>query len=36
VLAAANGLTLADTLPMPANNFILVFARKDRTAKTIN
>lgn len=34
-LAAANGLTLADIVPMPANNFVLVFARRgDRTAAT--
>lgn len=35
-LAAAKGLTLADIMPMPANNFLLVFAREDRTATTIN
>ena len=27
-LADANGLTLADIVPMPANNFVLVFARR--------
>jgi hypothetical protein len=26
--ADANGLALADVLPMPANNFVLVFARR--------
>ena len=30
-LAQAQGLTLADIVPMPANNFVLVFARRDRT-----
>ncbi|HWE79839.1 MAG TPA: DUF938 domain-containing protein [Pseudolabrys sp.] len=35
-LAAANGLTLTDTVPMPANNIVLVFAREDRPATTIN
>jgi hypothetical protein len=33
-LGADNGLALADILPMPANNFVLVFAREDRTPKT--
>jgi len=33
-LAAANGLALVDIVPMPANNFVLVFAREDRTSKT--
>ena len=28
-LAQAHGLTLADIVPMPANNFVLVFARSD-------
>ena len=35
-LAAANGLTLADVVPMPANNFILVIARDGRTSTTLN
>jgi hypothetical protein len=26
-LAETNGMTLADTLPMPANNFVLIFTR---------
>jgi len=33
-LAAANGLVLADVMPMPANNFVLVFAREPGTPKT--
>ena len=34
-LAEANGLALADIVAMPANNFVLVFARRDdRTATT--
>jgi hypothetical protein len=34
-LAQAHGLTLADIVPMPANNFVLVFARRGgRTATT--
>ena len=32
-LAAANGLALCDIVPMPANNFVLVFAREGRTAR---
>ena len=35
-LAAASGLILTDIVPMPANNFVLVFAREDRTATTLN
>lgn len=30
VLAEDNGLTLSETVPMPANNLVLVFARADR------
>jgi hypothetical protein len=30
-LASAHALTLADIIPMPSNNFVLVFARTDRT-----
>ena len=33
-LAAESGLVLDDLAPMPANNFVLVFAREDQTAKT--
>jgi hypothetical protein len=33
-LAAVNGLALEVILPMPANNFILVFAREDRASET--
>jgi hypothetical protein len=35
-LAAANGLTLADIVAMPANNFVLVFAREGRTSTILN
>jgi len=30
-LASERGLVLAETIPMPSNNFVLVFARADRT-----
>jgi len=30
-LASTHKLQLADITPMPANNFVLVFARADRT-----
>ena len=34
-LAEASGLALADVVPMPANNFVLVFARRgDGTVPT--
>lgn len=35
-LAAANGLALADIVSMPANNFLLVFAREDRASAASN
>jgi hypothetical protein len=35
-LASANDLALTDIVPMPANNFVLVFAREDQTSKTSN
>ena len=30
-LASAHRLTLADVIPMPANNFVLMFAHADET-----
>jgi hypothetical protein len=35
-LATTSGLALAEIVPMPADNFVLVFAREDRTATTIS
>jgi hypothetical protein len=35
-LAAASGFTVADVVPMPANNFVLVFAREGRTSTPLN